>query len=289
MRTTRKRVRDDLPAALTVGVVLALLAALLFAGGAQAAAKPARPTAKTPTGNVIAARPTIRWSKAARAVTYEVRVYKGSTLLVRKAGVGRSSWKSGKALPKDVALRWKVRAANAAGNGAWSTSLRFRVVSLSVGDAYGGGKVAYILRARDPGYVAGETHGLIAAVADAGVPPVIMEWSNVDSLLAGTGTALGTGRANTTAIVAQPGCVSGAAYVCDQLTVGGHGDWYLPSKDELNKLYLSQGAIGAFGDESYWSSSESAANYAWDQYFGDGSGDYNYKYFVYKVRAVRSF
>jgi hypothetical protein len=35
---------------------------------------------------------------------------------------------------------------------------------------------------------------------------------------------------------------------------GGYNDWYLPSKDELNKLYLNQVTIGGFADATYWSS-----------------------------------
>jgi hypothetical protein len=38
--------------------------------------------------------------------------------------------------------------------------------NIAIGDAYGGGVLAYILVDGDPGYVPGETHGLIAATAD---------------------------------------------------------------------------------------------------------------------------
>jgi hypothetical protein len=158
-----------------------------------------------------------------------------------------------------------------------------------VGGSYGGGIVVYILQSEDPGYISGQTHGLIAATTDQNGGATIA-WSNITNTLVGTtGTAIGTGQANTTAIVGQGGCTSGAAYLCDHLTEGGYSDWYLPSKDELNKLYLNQVAIGGFAGYNYWSSSEDGANYAWYQnfYYGD-QYDY-YKDYGRRVRAVRAF
>ena len=126
MRTTRRRAQGRSLRALTMTLVLALLAALLLAGTALAAT-PGKPTAKAPKGAIITTRPTFKWSRAARATKYEVRAYKGSKLLLKKAGITRLSWKSSEALPKYVSLTWKVRARNAGGNGAWSKSLRFKI------------------------------------------------------------------------------------------------------------------------------------------------------------------
>ena len=127
MGTTMKGTQGRSRAALTAALVLALLAIMLLAGSALAAAKPAKPTAKAPNGTSTHAKPTFKCSKAARAAKYEVRVYKGSKLLVRKTGITKLSWKSSKALRKNVSLTWKVRARNAGGNGAWSKSLRFKI------------------------------------------------------------------------------------------------------------------------------------------------------------------
>jgi len=70
-----------------------------------------------------------------------------------------------------------------------------------------------------------------------------------------TGTAIGTRQANTTAIVNTKGIGSYAASLCNDLTVGGYNDWFLPSKDELDKLHTNKVAIGGFTDDNYWSSS----------------------------------
>jgi len=108
-----------------------------------------------------------------------------------------------------------------------------------------------------------------------------------------TDNAIGNGQANTTAIVAAQGAGSYAAKLCNDLTEGGYNDWFLPSKDELDKLYLNRDAIGGFASALgyYWSSSEYDAFFAWIQYFYNGVQYYYYKEdtFYNRVRAVRAF
>ncbi len=157
----------------------------------------------------------------------------------------------------------------------------------SIGESYGGGIVFYV-------YDNGQ-HGLIAATADQSTG---IQWYNGTYRYTGTtGDGLGAGAMNTAMIVAtqmadnQTG--NFAAKVCADysVTVGGvtYGDWYLPSKYELNLLYLQKTVVGGFASGSYWSSSENGNIAAWYQGFGDGSQDYYGKNGPGYVRAVRAF
>ncbi|RTY36676.1 DUF1566 domain-containing protein [Chlorobium phaeovibrioides] len=184
--------------------------------------------------------------------------------------------------------------------------------SLAIGDAYGGGKIAYILAAGESiGYIdangvaqvqaydADVQHGLIAATGDQSAATT---WSNITTVAIGTtakgtaiGTAIGTGASNTLAIIAQTSHTASAAKICAEYTnadtgTGVYSDWYLPSKDELNQLYANRAAVGGFGAFGlYWSSSEYSAAKAWVQYFGDGSPGDHAKTSTYSVRPVRAF
>lgn len=152
--------------------------------------------------------------------------------------------------------------------------------TLVVGDSYGGGIVAYI---------DGTGHGLIAAAADQGTR---IQWYNGSYVVTGaTGTAIGTGFANTYKIIAEQGATitDYAAGLARAYNGGGYTDWFLPSQGELNKLYINKVAIGGFADSVYWSSSEKDAEDAWAQNFGSGSWIYDYKHNTGRVRAVRAF
>lgn len=160
-----------------------------------------------------------------------------------------------------------------------------------IGQDLGGGKLAYILQSGDPGYVAGQTHGLIAAAADQGAS---LRWDNGSYIVTGAaGTGIGTGFSNSVAIVASQGeSTAYAARLARAYAGGGRTDWYLPSLDELAKLYENRAAIGGFFFAWYWTSSEFDLNTAWAQSFNpDFSGFQSCldKEEQHYVRAVRSF
>jgi hypothetical protein len=148
----------------------------------------------------------------------------------------------------------------------------------AIGQSYQGGIVAYI----DSSGI----HGLIAAPSDLGSA----QWGCYGTLISGAdGTAIGTGNQNTIDIMT--GCnESGiAARLCGDLILGGYSDWYLPSKYELNQLYINKVAIGGFALSFYWSSTEVSNDDAWGQYFYYGNYGYYVKYGSGNVRAVRAF
>ena len=143
--------------------------------------------------------------------------------------------------------------------------------AIVVGDGFGGGVVGYILQPNDPGYDANAEKGLIVQMSDE--PTAI--WSNVSSAVSGANaTAIGTGSSNTNAIVNQAGETSSAAATCLAYSNDGYTDWFLPSKDELNALYVNQAAIGGFSPSTpYWSSSQDSSIplLVWAQDFSAGA------------------
>lgn len=155
----------------------------------------------------------------------------------------------------------------------------------TIGEAYGGGIIFYV-------YDNGQ-HGLIAATQDQSTA---MRWygGNYTKTWA-KADGIGAGKSNTTLLASQ-GSTDGedvAATVCNRysVTVNGvtYGDWYLPSRHELNLLYLQKNVVGGFVDDVYWSSTESGLNNAWDQDFSTGTMFEATKHFTNYIRAIRAF
>ncbi len=173
--------------------------------------------------------------------------------------------------------------------------------SVNIGDVYGGGKLAYLLVSGDPGYDANVAHGLIASNSDNGPGGMGLSWNYnaANNITNATATALGTGLANTNTINTVNGGSGYAAYYARAYTGGGYNDWYLPSKDELNKLFLNNLAIGGFTTSQnnqgswYWSSSETSQSTVWTQDFYNltqgPQSNTSQKNSNYRIRAIRKF
>ena len=63
--------------------------------------------------------------------------------------------------------------------------------------------------------------------------------------------------------------------------------WRLPTKDELNLMYLNKDRIGGFANNNYWSSKVYLNDFAWLQFFYNGFQDVSVKGNLNFVRAVR--
>ena len=131
---------------------------------------------------------------------------------------------------------------------------------------------------------------------------------------AAIGTAVGTGAANTAAMAASVACSSDAAAAVLAYAPAGTtaGQWFLPSKNELNAMCnysltwtgtpstlactgdqndaFAAGTYG-FGNVYYWSSSQTSidAYRAWGQILSNGFQGNAIKRSTLRVRPVRSF
>ena len=202
-------------------------------------------------------------------------------------------------LTSGTAYTFTVTATNAIGTSlASAVSNSVVTPQPQLGDFYGGGVVFKLFHAGQIGYVEGETHGLIAAVQDQSSG---IQWYNDSYVTTGaTETAIGTGSTNTDAIINVQGATetSYAAGLARAYTGGGYTDWFLPSKAELNKMWLERETINTtasanggsnFSSNWYWSSTESGSSYAWIHHLSDNGTQLLNKSYSVWVRAVRAF
>jgi len=160
--------------------------------------------------------------------------------------------------------------------------------TLAIGDSYQGGIIFWL--------DATGQHGLIAATTDQSTG--VRWYAGTNGNTQAKGDGLYAGKANTSIIIAAQVAIGDdnatyAARICNelQITEGDkiYGDWYLPSKYELNLLYLQNTAVGGFASAYYWSSTEFDDVHAWSQSFANGDQYRDYKHNALYVRAVRAF
>ena len=107
--------------------------------------------------------------------------------------------------------------------------------------------------------------------------------------IAGTETAIGTGRKNTDLILATDANAPAAKACKEYRGPNNLTDWFLPSITELNTLYTNRSYIGNMGTNLYWSSSQNISSSAWYQLFLNGGQGGNSKFDTNSVRAIRAF
>jgi TolB-like protein len=110
-----------------------------------------------------------------------------------------------------------------------------------------------------------------------------------------TDTDIGSGKRNSEIIVKflWDNGQNGAVLLCDELSTNGFNDWFLPSKGELNLMYmrLKLKGLGNFRQNWYWSSSKDSGRLVWVQTFNDGKqwdSGYRYADDIF-IRAIRQF
>jgi hypothetical protein len=192
------------------------------------------------------------------------------------------------AVSANVVYSYQVYAFNGAGRSAvGAVSGDIKVSALELGMMYGGGRIGYIFQEGDAGYVAGQEHGLIVAKEDMVVK---MPWGCIDRKLGVTDVIIGAGRGNT--VISSMACGSyTAAGNCADLLQSGYDDWFLPSLNELRKIFVNQQQIMGFTPAKYWSSSENDRDHSFAVDFSDTYGAYMpvRKDSVLRIRAVRAF
>ncbi len=148
-------------------------------------------------------------------------------------------------------------------------------------------------------------HGLVCAKLDQSSN--VRWYAGTNGYTQASGDGPFAGEMNTSIIISAHVAIGDdnspyAARICNklQITEGGktYGNWYLPSKEELNLMYQNRAiinttatAIGgsSFADDTYWSSTELNNAVAYVQDLSNGNQFFETKNLKFSVRAVRAF
>jgi hypothetical protein len=186
-------------------------------------------------------------------------------------GTGITSYGPSTTKPTDGGTYTVIATVAANGNYAASSSsaTAFKIsLNLAVGNTYGGGKVAYILKAGDIGYDANQQHGLIIS---GNLTTSDIVWGIKNEATGASGGAgiynqdfgtwdfppadLETGLINTNLIIASEGAGTNyAAGLARAYTGGGYNNWYLPSASQMNAMIPNLST--PFISNYIWTSSE---------------------------------
>lgn len=172
-------------------------------------------------------------------------------------------------------------------------------VGYDIGMYAKGGVIFYIFKEGEKGYKDGEFHGLVCSIIDLGKA----SWGCKGVRLYDSDELGSTfGSKNSKNIINNCAEASTAVRKCASYSVTLAGnkykDWFLPSKNELNEMYLQKDIISitsqANGGQKfkyawYWSSSEHSKRSASWQDFNNGIQSYHRKSGALGVRAVRQF
>lgn len=272
---------------------------------------------------LVIALGTVAGSNLASADQIQVQSYqRASRDQVCTAQPGETAWQASWGVDASWHPTWEQWANS--GSGGWTCTRTItwardaaadvpRVYQL--GDIGPGGGVVFFVDLTRP---AGSQYMEMAPKTWSGVTDPSYTWCDgIPLVIAGaSGTAVGTGSANTVAMAASGACSSNAAAAV--LAYGGNdssvGQWYLPSKGELNLMCNfahpwvgsppapsagacfgnqdSAFASGAYGFETsqYWSSSQYDQYAAWNMAIGTMYLTYSFLDLPnVRVRPIRTF
>jgi hypothetical protein len=224
-------------------------------------------------------------------------------------------------LDPSTSYTFTVRATNSAGQGPASSASNSITTALpAIGQAYAGGFFAGQISTTANGVA---THNLVIGPLSS-AQNASKQWKTTNTTTAGTSSNIdGPTNSSNMNNASHP-----AAQFCEGLTIGGFSDWYMPAKNELDVCYFNlkptttsnntssgtntnavpsrgsnytsgtpartsaaafqSGGSEAFAEANYWSSTETSATLAWNQFFGTGNqGNGLLKGYATSVRAVR--
>lgn len=204
---------------------------------------------------------------------------------------GETPWQASWGADPSWSPSWEQWANNDTGGWVCSRSITWARTPVAASGGGGGGSVTYRVGEVGPGggtvFYVDMARAAGSQFWEVGSDLGLKDWGCKGTDIAGTGTAIGTGEANTAAIMTICAMADIASRVA-AVPAGGYSDWFLPSQDELNQLCKyartqstavvdqaircdGTGTLRSeFVHDNYWTSTQYDANEARYQYFGNG-------------------